>query len=259
MSHLTPERRFDKNGKVVTRHVRAEVGKSPGPVIPPPSPLPGKSQRVELINHVREAMIRGRHGFMGLRSVSEIYASLDSFSDATVASYLKEINDNPSSGFDELLIGVLNSDTPGHDANYLLEIAKLDSLGSAFTDGIGRRYCELARQIRFGLDCYPEINYCPPEDITDQDDPEVAQAMGLIRLTMSLFNNDVDGIAITGDITYYGVATKIGSIGLVKLVLERPHDAERISAAVVGRGTDDAEVIREMLDSEAASLQDGAL
>lgn len=259
MNSLIPVQRVDRRGRVVTRWVRSDTEKQRIASIPSPKTTIGRPDRTELVSHVREAMVRGNHGFKGLRPVASIYTSMERLSDSTVAAYLTAIADSPKSGFDELLIGVLNADTPGNEADYLLEIAKLYTTGSTFNGDVGRRYCDVAKQAYLGLRCYPEIDYSAPEDITDRNDPETVKVMGLLRLTMRLFTDDHLGIGITGEMTDYGVGMKVDSDELAELVLERPYDAERIAAAVIGRETTDIGTICEMLSSEAVNLQDGVL
>jgi hypothetical protein len=89
------------------------------------------------------------------------------------------------------------------------------------------------------------------------ESPETVQALALARLTITMYNDDA--IWITGDTVKGRIAMKIRDADLVSLALERPDDVDRIAAAVRERKTTDAEVIREMLDTESSSLQEGAL
>jgi hypothetical protein len=89
------------------------------------------------------------------------------------------------------------------------------------------------------------------------ESPETVKALALAKLTITMYNDDA--VDITGEIVKSSVAMKIRDTDLVSLVLERPDDVERISAAVRERKTTDTGVIREMLDTGSANLQEGAL
>jgi hypothetical protein len=202
-------------------------------------------------------MIRGDHGFVGLSPVARVYDAIHNLSDATVSAYTQEIELHPTDGLDELLIGVFNLGLNDHDARFMLEIAKFDSLGSSWPDSKGRRLFEVSRQVQLGLGCYSQIGYEAPDRINDTESPETVQALALAQLTITMYNDDA--IWITGDTVKGRTAMKIRDTDLVSLALERPDDVDRLAAAVRERKTADAEVIREMLDTESSSLQEGAL
>lgn len=258
MTNLKPERRADKNGKLVTRHIRDTDSPSSKVSFPPPFQTAGSNpQRSALVDTVREALVRGDHGFVGVHPVARVYDGIHNLSDATVSAYTQEIELHPHDGLDELLIGVLNVGFNDHDARFMLEIAKFDSLGSSWSDSKGRRLFEVSRQVYLGLGCYSKIGYEAPDRITDKECPEIVNALAIAQLTIAIYNDDA--VYVTGETVKGRIAMKLKDTGLVSLLLERPGDSMRIAAAVRERKTTDTGVIREMLDTGSANLQEGAL
>lgn len=258
MTNLKPERRADKNGKLVTRHVREADSPSNRVSFPPPFQTAGSNpQRSALVDTVREALVRGDHGFVGLYPVARVYDAMHNLSDTTVSAYTQEIEQHPNDGLDELLIGVLNLGCNDHDARFILEIAKFDALGSSWSDSKGRRLFEVSRQVHLGLGCYSEIGYEAPDRITDKERPEIVEALALAQLTIAVYNDDA--VYVTGETVKGRIAMKLKNAELVSLLLERPGDALRIAAAVRERKTTNTGVIREMLDTGSANLQEGVL
>jgi hypothetical protein len=260
MSHLTPEKRLNKHGVPVTKHVRTDTqSAASGAGIP--APLRNETIRPALVEYLRESMVEYNHGVTNLRPVADIYKSLDDYSDKTLTAYLRTMQDErPGEGFDDMLLSVVNAMTPDKNASELLVIAKLDT-SPHINDGSrdrGERFHLVAEQVRLGLyRCYKDIGYKVPNDLMDDSDPEVVRTRGLARLTLNLFS-DVSCLGITGDI-HGGVAMKLEDPELARYILDHPEDADRLAEVMLERQSTDLDLALQIMNTGTQSLRDGIL
>lgn len=259
MSHLKAEKRANKHGVVVTKHVRADSGsEDKGKRIPAPAGKV-KPPHAVAMTHLDDAMQRDTHGIPGLRK-SKIKPALKELSEATVNAFLETFKERPNEGFDEMLLGVLNMGMDDEMSTCLLEIAKLDPSPERFAEyDRGYRFREVSHQVYRGLERYQSIGYYShPDDMLDSSDPNVLKTRGLARLTLSLFA-DPGAFGITGTQSYGRTAMILDNPELARLALDRPEDADRIAEIVLERQSTDAELIRSIMDSPTQSLRDGVL
>lgn len=260
MSHLTPEKRLNKHGIPVTKHVRTDTQSAvSGAGIP--APLRNETVRSTLIEYLRESMVANKHGITVRVPVGEVYSHLNEYSDKTLDAYLRTMRDErPGDGFDDLLLVVVNERLPDLHAAQLLAIAKLDT-SPKINDGRqdrGDRFRSVSEQVLRGLHrCYKDIGYTTPADMLDESDPEVIRTRGLVRLTLNLFDHE-SCLGITGDMSG-GVAMKLADPELAKYILDHPEDADRLSEVMLERQSTDLDLVLQIMNSGTQSLRDGIL
>lgn len=281
MSNLIPEVRADKDGKLVTRHVRAEAPAAVTRAFPAPvaQPAPKEESKdfqevqamlVNVLNHYR-ALVAEHGDDEGERDEDNLWRMDDDEADeigfdpndllepetigivlsempaSTLERIRRRMDDVPySDDYEIALLHVLSDEDAdpqlGEYMTYLYDdLSNLYSHKDILADSEVNSYT-LARDFVSSLRQYENVGYRLPENIFEATKAERDLMYALHDLNIELADDD-------------------GRVDeeLVKLVIERPQDVERVIELAENRGTQDAAVIRSILETETPSLSSGIL
>lgn len=254
-NELVPVQRPDKNGHIVTRWVRPEsasAGNRSFPVVhaaKPETPYDIVKRRCIL------AFNTGGYEETTIAPEEELLNHLQVLKGSTIDAYLSAMEEQPESYHIDNLLSVLNNKDDATTAKNVLAVAKIDrNVDPEWSfSGKGGTYTYMnAKQTLAGLHMYRWSGFVPPEDLTDESDPAVPKALGLITTVLRLWDN--------GDIADLVDDTMCITDGnLVSLVLERPEDAEEIAETAHTLGSTDGKRVREAMETSSSSLRSGVL
>lgn len=241
---LVPVQRPDKNGKMVTRHVRPETASAAQKGFPKVLSSNASSPLRKAAKEIVSSTIDGNpYEDTNLKPKAELFSNMDRLSNQTIDSYLAAMEEQPNSYHQDLLLSVLNNADTDAKAQYVLAIAKLDKeIDPEWGDFCGGTYhYHSATQVLSGLEMYQWSGFVPPKDITDESDPAVGQALALITVINRMWENGDEEHLIDGTMS-------INDGNLVSLILEHPEQAEQIAEIVHSVSNKDGRVIRFILD-----------
>jgi hypothetical protein len=185
----------------------------------------------------------------------ELLEHLKVLNGSTIDAYLSAMEEQPENYHVDNLISVLNNKDDATTAKNILTVIKMDRNADpewSFA-GKGGTYSYMnARQLLAGLHMYRWSGFVPPEDFTDESDPALPKALGLITTALRLWDNGEIEDLVEGTIC-------IADGNLVSLVLERPEDAEEIAETAHTLGSTDGKRVREAMDTASSSLRSGVL
>lgn len=269
MNKLVEEVRVNKNGVPVKKYVRADGkgSRQPSPLPPPESANrdPHFLHCKKLSSLIQDELSEGEYEHTNVSMPANITAYLvKQYSRETIAAYVKASEESPDDLYPALLLGVLSNRDDDHKAAYMLALAKVDNQKDYEWDDASKGpYTYMtASQIYYGLhsDEYKHnVEFVPTDNILDDSDPETQQVLALVKFTNRLYERYDEAGDLAMDDAEKGQMIRIDNEGLVKLILERPHDEERISSVVLDGQISHADVIRAQLDAPVQSLRDGAL
>jgi hypothetical protein len=185
----------------------------------------------------------------------ELLEHLETLKGSTIEAYLAAMDEQPDNYHAHLLLSVLNNKDDATTAKNVLVVARLDKdidPGWSFAGKGGTYSYGSAKQVLAGLHMYRWSGFVPPEDLTDQSDPAVIKALGLITAAMQLWDNGHIEEPVDGTIC-------IGDGNLVSLILERPDVADEIAETATAIDSMDGNRVREAMDNIASGLRSGVL
>lgn len=122
-------------------------------------------------------------------------------------------------------------------------------------------------QLLRGVHLYPQLPQI--EDYTTADERTQEQVTALLAVTARLEKEKFARERANRDdptlndfpleTVGYHQAVKLNNDGLIKLILDRPEQADQIAGIILERGTADAELIQEALVTDSPSLHHGVL
>jgi hypothetical protein len=186
------------------------------------------------------------------------------YSRETMEAYVQIAEEQPMEAYQDLLLGVISNRDSDKVAGYILEIVKRDRQKDyEWSDAAKGSYTYLtAAQVYYGLH-HPHyetnLGYTPPENIFDESDPEVVKALALIELTNRLYDMDEEMAALEHVTGGRDEVVYIADDELVRLVLERPEEVDRIVSIIEEEELAEGAVIRAMMDAPVQRLRDGML
>ena len=240
---LVPIRRPDKNGRMVTRWVRSwEVESSalnvPAPVILSPSGRDTEKMRSELSDALGGSAYED--------AVGNITNNLDNLTGKTlevlIDSYRADERGKDALGLWVSKYGNRNNGEFGEQM-----IREMTTYRPAFSSDADPNFIEHA------VSALGEYKQLPRTGDYSSVEPELQEFIhGLMSITEHLhsewFDQDEDSVPHI-----------IQNKELVALIFEHPEQVEMVRAAMIERKTEDADIIREVLNSESTSLSQGAL
>jgi hypothetical protein len=276
MSNLIPEVRADRNGKLVTRHVKADSSASASSLsLPAPKVKkePGKRQRINYIvtsvrsaydNHVEEIM-----SFYGEEAsyddekdrVSALVPRTDKLDYAlcklpasTVEHIAQKImNSGFESEFQMILPDIVHEGRTASDVNlftYLHGHSDVPSYDDeVFVEEVSTY--QLLRTMVDGLNGYKHLGYEPPSNIFDASEDDQSMVLSLCKMR---FAQPVDD-----EYDVMSLPDSVKNDALVKLMLNNPDKAERVVELMRERETDDAGLIGSIIESESQAVSNGHL
>jgi hypothetical protein len=253
MSKLVPERRTDKNGRTVTRHVLpvTKEYKSSSRI---PAPMAKKQDRESLIFSLGTS-ISTQMGFAvtDQNEWYEIQYSLEEYSDKTLAR-LHAAWQPRTQVSSAIALMVYH----GESEAFLGEFAMFGGMIPDDSTGMHK-----AMSFVRALHHYPQLPQV--DDYSTADEKTKQACRGLMALTSQLmearrdFDSDNQPVAgIAHDYDNYNTPV-IQDEGLVQLVVDRPEDAQRIAEVAIARVTTDAQTIISVMDYDIKSLSSGVL
>jgi hypothetical protein len=122
---------------------------------------------------------------------------------------------------------------------------------------------DLAMAYVRSLHHYPQLPQMDDYSTADETTKQVCRELMLLTHRMEdeivLFDGGVDPVrTIQHDYDSYNTPV-LNHDGLVRLIMERPQDAQRIGDIAIERGTGDPRAIVEVMDHEVSSLSGGVL
>lgn len=267
MSNLIPEKRMDKHGVMVTKHVRAGEAQSGKPLVLPspaaPAPLTDNSDAVaKVLGHFANIFASPSPETVGWEEILE--EGLPSYSREVLNAYDKAISTHDKHNFEELLISSIQNEDTSDQAGYVLFVAQQDQFfDEGWKEGsLGTYAYHRFSKIANGLHSLGDgFSFAIPESIYDADDHKAAILSALVKVTSTVHGLHGEwGLSFlyddeTGDEAGFSLADN----HLIELIAEYPERAEQIGDIIYERETTDGEAIRVVLESGHAAVSDGAL
>lgn len=250
MSNLIPTPRTDKNGRTITRHMKADNTAAPVGKIPPVTTQPStRSQYLTSAAKVlRDAITNGSYLLSVDRCLNSAEPVLATLSNAT----LERIHNHPWStraaeNF-AMRLGEGWDETMANDC--MATSAALDLTNEYGMDSMhlfAWRYL------------YPEL--CPSNNDGDYPEERLSQLVALHRIVTYMEEKTTLQPYFTDEATGEIKGLYINDAELREFVLypQAPYTREAITEMVVTNGTFDVARIKAMIDSNSPSLSSGVL
>lgn len=255
-SNLIPVQRPDKNGHMVTRWVRPESASAGNKSFPVVQAAAKRETPYDIAKTLCLAAISdGEYEQTTLSPEGELLDHLKTLKGSTIDAYLAAIEEEPGNYYADLLLSVLNNKDDATTAKNVLAVVKLDKdidPGWSFAGKGGTYSYGSAKQTIAGLNMYRWSGFVPPEDLTNESDPAVPKALGLVTAAMRLWDNGLIEEPVEGTIC-------IGDGNLVSLILERPDAAEEIAETAHAIESMDGNRVRGAMDDITSGLRSGVL
>jgi hypothetical protein len=290
MNNLVPELRADKDGKLVTRHVRAVTNDAATKAFPAPMGQVKTSESADF-KEVKAMLIGVLNHYRDLANGASVDSDSEDESDGIDLDddddYWKmddkdeddEIGFDPSGLLEAASIGKALAELPENTIAHMR--AKIDE--NPYVDDYEVAVLHALsyennnpQLIDYLTSMYNEISvFYPDRDV--MGDPDVNTYTLMRDYMQGLHNYESVGYKLPEDIfsvtpeerevmdALHFLNTEIGDDEgnaepeLGKIVMDRPDSVEEVVALVLERDTRDAEVIREILDSRTPSVRSGIL
>lgn len=267
-NQLTPQKRMNKNGVMVTKHVRDAPNESPtGKLIPAPL-MTAPGERNAQVEFLGKALHSTYEEYLEMQdgdgmSEEELEARIEGLDGSVLAAYYESIRDNPGHGFEDILISAMHNEITSEEAGTVLFIARIEGeldLDWSAARGGALSYIQ-ARRLHAGLDHYaPELSF--PCNLLTASEKDQATATVLIDATFAIFGGDIgtdENLLLDQYSEYGGGALAIDNVGLVDLLVERPDETQTIIDLMEERQTCDSDALRLILDADVQAVREGIL
>lgn len=253
MSKLVPERRPDKNGRMVTRHV-LPVTKEYKSVSRIPAPVAKKQDRNSIIFSLTRS-ISEQMGF-ALHDQNEWYeieTSLDEYSDKMLERLSAAWQPRT-----QIATAIAKMVYHGESEDFIREFATFGGVISDETTGM-----EMAMSFVRSLHHYKQLPQVDDYSTANKKTKEACRALMVLaerlRDERKQFSSDSPPvIGVPHDYDSYNTPVVQGD-SLIQLVVDRPDDVQRIGDIVIARRTTDAQTIVDVMDYDIKSLSNGVL
>lgn len=272
MSNLTPQVRPDKNGKLVTRHVRTEVPAPPTKPVPLPSlaatggSVSRDADLLELADVMDSLLVTGVYDDTVLADRKVLHYTMHKMDSSVLAAFRQQIDDKPDVGYEDLLISVLHNKLDTKDASYILFTVQHQQQDGIEMDNYWEddlegtiEYENAFKYFRGTKRFAAQIGYSLPDNIFEADDKVRREIGGVIKMLSAGHTLDLPGI-VENDWSVESICFSGTELG--KLAMERPDDTKRIVEIIKERGLEedkDMDSIRMVLDAEVQQLSSGLL
>lgn len=266
MSNLIPEPRPDKNGKIVTRHVKMDVGGHPL-MVPLPAPVVPHTDTVNKMEALRHDVAS---------AIQEATMNYDDWSPDSDDMWTGEegIRHDGIFGtlltYSDALVEELDGIRSGSNEDRFLALARMVEQGEqerfvsnyiAFADIGGKDNSDRQTALVRSLEHYDQLKHYT-NGLRDAG-PEVQDgASGLLTVVMLIDDIYVSEDAPDDVLRHvphgfdFEAAPVLANPELVDLILENPH---HVPAVIAERKVFDPETIRVVLEHPERALSDGAL
>lgn len=250
--NLTPEKRTDKNGVTSVRWVRPKSGAMSMSSLPAPSPgkQPNKEvdpKRLENLSAtISQSTLRWTRCSLSDFNPDALEAVEAIMQEAIQNGVLGAADDAVHKGLNGVRKNIMDNRYSKNDPAAFAPFNNVAVFGRVITspDAINRDLGKLLAGLR---------RFSNVEDfLHGATDDGRAQAVALVTVASRISEPFLIRDWERGEF-------HISNGELSKLIMERPADAERIAAVVTARGTDDADLIRSILETSAPSLAEGIL
>ena len=272
MSNLTPQVRPDKNGKLVTRHVKADSLAPPAKAVPAPLLSAAKpswdhdADLLELTDAIDSALATGAFEDTVLADRKVLHYTLHQMAPSVAAAFRQQIDDEPDVGYEDLLISVLHNKLDTKDASYILFAVQHQQQDGIEMDNYWEddlegtiEYENAFKYFRGTKRFAAQIGYSLPDNIFEADEKVRREIGGVIKMLSTGHTLDLPGI-VENDWSVESICFSGTELG--KLAMERPDDTKRIVEIIKERGLEDdtdMNSIRMVLDAEVQQLSSGLL
>ena len=250
MSKLVPERRVDKNGKAVIRHVKP-ANAQPRKSLPAPST--GVPRREAVVSRLtREIATQMGYTMEDQNDWEEIHETLKGYSD----EFLIRLNDafKPRT---QLATAIARMVYHQETEEFVREFAAFGGVIPDESNGM-----EIAMSYVRSLHHYPQLPQMDDYSKADETTKQVIREIMLLTLRLEdeiVLFGDTDPVrSIRHDYDSFDTPV-LQEDGLVQLIVDRPEDAKRIGDIAIERSTGDPRAIVEVMDHGTKSLSGGVL
>lgn len=254
---LVPELRADKNGKLVTRHVKTDTSTSgasnalPAPLMKD-SDAPHKKNIAYLHSTIDLILGTGAYDDIPLNSVQSLKEHVSTFSPSVSQALKTLMEEKYDVGYEDLLISVAHQKVPSDDASYIFFIADqevqahgFDGIWNDDSDGILEH--EFSARVLRGLKQFSEeTGFTIPADIYGANNEIRDKVQSLTKLIKVGDSRELS--AIIDD--WENGALVIADCQLGHLVMDRPDDIDSIIGILAEDEADNlsGRILRSALD-----------
>lgn len=293
-----PQLRADKNGKMVTRHVKVDSHSLSSSSFPAPAMKTGAEQHETNLSALLDVVHTSLHTveYGTTFDKGKLDQELRNLSPSTVEAFRKQIDEQPDYGYEDILISALHNRIGSEDASYILFISQQANneygFDNVWDEDLECTY-EYERSIKIlrGIKqfCSKTGWYDRPLNIFEAEE-EPRQRMQTLTTLIKKGNwlgiNGLDEDWQTGATVL--TDTELGYVAMdypdeidlildlmgndeqgvldgkaMRTVLEyrdtEDIDPSRVISIISDRGTSDREAIDQVLNAETQSLSSGAL
>lgn len=256
MRNLIPERRLNKNGIMTTKWVLPPSDGSAGRGRFPSPGTTLKSPKIYSPKYGVEVDVAdtdfARSFGQSMMKHSNLLGEIDPHVVQTLEYMIQEAEDNDcvslADSATRMALNIVSSSITRGESVDFTALNNLAVFGGAVMQRESRSY--EVQSLVMGL------GQGNRDFLLDATEEERETAITLVTAASRIKSPFV---AIEGDYYSDDRTVKIASAALADFFLSRPDDVERIAQVVNERSTDDADVIREVLDHPQQALRDGAL
>ena len=265
-NRLTAVKRMDKNGRMVTRHVRVERPNFSSDRLPPPSsasPVQRRQKSLASILEYINTVTTDRWASQDMPDEVRGFGSnnwadrADALSDPVVSRLDYIFNSNDEEGMIELLMSALKNGDDNAAIDNLLTASSFDKERNAEWGSNDSRAYVHALSALYGLQCYESLGWTAPETISGapEQDRKIAESLLNVMETAESLRQDIGSVAVY-NLNAGGMKLPDG---LAKLTIDNPDQGQRICDIMSDRLTADPQLIESILLSDAPAVSDGIL
>lgn len=263
MTNLVPEQRADKNGKLVTRHVRPVDASSASVTLPAPVSQSAPSDRERTLKARQEALyaIEDFDDMKILNSgsyESHLRQGMNKLNEATALIVRDAVTTPEMSVFCLHLVSDFH-ETP-RDIGEVLSYRDANPYVTIFNDS-GFNYSDEAVGMIRGIRRMDEFRDC--DDLTLLSEEKTRQVKALLRVGYAVYEALGSAHKALDESCKWGVGSqyplRIQAPELISLVMDNPEQDASICELIKAQQAVDVEFIRESIAMNAPALIKGAL
>lgn len=262
MNNLVPEQRFDKNNKLVTRHVRPAEPSGASVALPAPIKAFASTDRERVLKARKEAL-EAIEDFDHLKILdsgsyeSHLRQGIHRLNEATALMVRDSVTTSDMSVFCLHLVSDF-CETP-RDIGEVLSYRDAIPYATLFNDGFN--YSDEAVGMIRGIRRMEEFQGC--DDLALLSDEKVRQIKALLRVGYTVHSEMGAAHSSLHDSSKWGVGSqhplRIQDPELINLVMDNPEQDDSICELIKVHNAVDVEFLRESISLNSPALVKGAL
>jgi hypothetical protein len=267
-NQLIPQKRMNKNGVLVTKHVRDDSAPSRIAMSLPAPYGAMQSERKMKVEFLTKALHSSYEEYDEQEYDTQRYMTesvlaerIDGLDNDVLSAYYEDIRDHVGVGYEDILLSAMHNNIRSDKAGSVLFIARLegelDLEWSSYRSGVFS-YVQ-ARRLHSGLSYYePDVSF--PSNLLLASEEEQAKAATLINAVLGYLEvgEDEDTLLDYHD-KYDGGMLAFENTDLADLFLDHPEQTKEIVHLMQDRGASDADSLRVVIEAEVTAVRDGIL